>query len=86
MDVHLYIQVGFGPFSIEKNISLASATLADFNSFKCPPPTVEPTPLEPGLATAVASDLLLNVGDRAQFRIIKDNGGTGVKVANPTIR
>lgn len=83
VDVHLYIQVGFGPFSIEKNISLASATLADFNSFKCPPPTVEPTPLEPGLATAVASDLLLNVGDRAQFRIIKDNGGSGVKVANP---
>lgn len=83
VDVHLYIEVGFGPFSVEKNISLASATLADFNSFKCPPPTVEATLQEPGLATAIGIDLLLNVGDRAVFRIIKDNEGGGVQVANP---
>lgn len=88
VDVHLYIELGFGPFSVEKNISLAQATLADFNAFKCPPPTVQATPQAPGLATSVGAELLLNVGDldgdRAKFRVIVDNDDdTGKQVFNP---
>lgn len=88
VDVHLYIELGFGPFSVEKNISLAQATLADFNAFKCPPPSVQATPQAPGLATAVGTELLLNVGDlngdRAQFRLIVDNDDdTAKQVLNP---
>jgi Ca2+-binding RTX toxin-like protein len=88
VDVHLYIELGFGPFSVEKNISLAQATLADFNAFKCPPPSVQATPQAPGLATAVGMELLLNVGDidgdRAKFRLIVDNADdTAKQVVNP---
>lgn len=88
VDVHLYIELGFGPFSVEKNISLAQATLADFNAFKCPPPSVQATPQAPGLATAVGTELLLNVGDidgdRAKFRLIVDNDDDTAKQAvNP---
>lgn len=73
VDVHLFFEIGFGPFSVEKNVTLAEATLADFEQFQCVSPNVVATPTIPGLATADGADLLLNVGDRAQYRLIKDN-------------
>ena len=81
--MHLYIEVGFGPFSVEKNISLAGATLADFSDFECPPETVVPTASAPGLASMEGIDLQLNVGPRAGLRIVEDNTGKEVHLVNP---
>lgn len=72
--LNVKIKIGFGPFGISKKLSLADATLADFTLFECPPPTVEPTPLAPGLATAIGAQLRLNVGPAAGDRKILDNG------------
>ena len=73
-DLNVKISLGFGPFSASKKIVLASTTLADFTTFTCPPPTVEPTPTAPGLATELASHVRLNVGPDAGQRIVVDNG------------
>ena len=89
VSVDVSIKIGFGPFSVKKNIPLAEATLGDFTLFTCPPPTVQPTPDAPGLATAgpttdiPAGVLALNVGDRAQFRIIGDDDEPSKHVALP---
>ena len=84
VDVHVFVEVGFGPFSVEKDIPLAEATLADFDLFKCVPPTVVPTEAAPGLATPDGTDLLLNVGDRADKRLVADDeGGTPHKLVDP---
>lgn len=84
VSVNVTIKIGFGPFSIKKNIPLAEATLADFDVFKCPPPSVQATLLAPGLATVVGEDLLLNVGepDRAdQRKIVDEHDGVAKLVA-----
>ena len=73
--VNVTIEIGFGPFSVSKNIPLAEATLGDFTIFSCPPPSIEATPDAPGLATESAPDLLLNVGDRAGLRKLADDHG-----------
>ena len=88
VSLNVTIKIGFGPFSIKKNIPLAEATLADFEVFKCPPPSVEATPLAPGLATAIAADLFLNVGEpvRADQRLIVDEHDDVAKRRRPTIR
>ncbi len=72
---NISIEIGFGPFSVEKKIPLANIILGDFHVLPCPPATVEPTPLAPGLATAVGTDLFLNVGPRAGDRKITNEHG-----------
>ncbi|MEG3166463.1 choice-of-anchor L domain-containing protein [Sphingomonas sp. PB2P19] len=72
VSVKLHFEIGFGPFSVTKNVPLAEAKLADFNVFKCPPPTAVPTPDAPGLATIEGANTLLNVGERADLRKVAD--------------
>ena len=73
--VNATLEIDFGFFSVTENMQLAEATLADFDLFKCPPPTVVATPEAPGLATAIGTELWLNVGDpsRADQRIVADH-------------
>ncbi len=77
VSLNITIKVGFGPFSVKKNIPLASANLGDFTIFECPPATIVASPQAPGLATLVGLDLLLNVGDpdRADQRKLMDDHG-----------
>lgn len=83
VSVKLHFEIGFGPFSVTKNVPLAEAKLADFDVFKCPPPTAVPTPEAPGLATASGADILLNVGGRADLRKVADrDDGTPHQLVN----
>ncbi len=72
VSVNFTIKIGFGPFSVKKNFTLAEASLGDFNVFKCPPPSITATPLAPGLATDTGGEIRLNVGPFADQRLIFD--------------
>ena len=70
------IEVGFDPFSWSERIPLASVVLANFEVFKCPPPSGETSPPGLGLATPEGSNLRLNTGpERAAFRVFNDEQG-----------
>src|SRR5262249_42120844 len=82
----LEIEVGFDPFSWSERVPLASVVLADFELFKCPPPSDEPlSPPAKGLATPISSDLVLNTGDRAVERVFFDNEAGGGQVGGQDV-
>lgn len=78
-NVLVEIEVGFGPFSFTERFALVSTVLADFDAVICRPYD-ETSPDGQGLATLgpvgnVATDLLLNVGLRANQRLFNDRQG-----------
>jgi Ca2+-binding RTX toxin-like protein len=86
ISVNVTLELDFGIFSVKKNIPLAEATLADFDVFTCPPPSVVATSDAPGLATELPDQLRLNVGDPSfadQRKVVDEHDNQAKLVATP---